>query len=82
VQRPRRDSVRATTNEIEFGSPNLRRNKSDYMKGTQVRMLAGGAMNLEEMPLLYEKIEMPHLQKNDFKFLEIDLDDPQSNFYL
>jgi hypothetical protein len=33
-------------------------------------------MNLEELPLLYEKMEMPLLQKNDFRFLEIDLDDP------
>ena len=59
----RRESMHATTNEIDFGSPNQRRNRSDYKKGTQARMLEGNEMKLEDMSHLYEKIEMPNLQK-------------------
>lgn len=64
VPNKRRDSLRATANEIDFGSPSMRRNKSDYKKGTQIRMLPGNDMRLEdELPHLYENIEMPNLHK-------------------
>jgi hypothetical protein len=31
----------------------------------------------KDLTNLYEKIEMPHLQKEDIRYLQIDLDDPQ-----
>ena len=35
-------------------------------------------LRLENQDLghLYDKIEMPHLQKEDIRYLQIDLDDP------